>query len=111
MANPHFAMRNRPSLQFELKLLTKFLLRIQPDCQTSAHCTRDREKANTMPASKAVRPQPKPPWTKIQPVTGRLDYNQKLGNLKELLQKGGYRDFSRKILPLPRLAAYPTLTK
>jgi hypothetical protein len=32
-----------------------------------------------------------------------------LGNLKELLQKGGYRDFSRKILPLPRLAAYPTL--
>jgi hypothetical protein len=31
----------RPSLQFELKLLTKFLLRIQPDCQTSAHFIRD----------------------------------------------------------------------
>ena len=63
-----------------------------------------------MPASKAVRPQSNKPWTKILPVTGRFDYNQKLGDLKELLQKGGYRDFSRKILPLPRLAAYPTLT-
>jgi hypothetical protein len=62
-----------------------------------------------MPASKAVRPQSNQPWTKVLPVTGRFDYNQKLGDLKELLQKGGYRDFSRKILPLPRLAAYPTL--
>jgi hypothetical protein len=34
-----------------------------------------------------------------------------LGNLKELLQKGGYRDFSRKVIPLPRLAANPTLKK
>jgi hypothetical protein len=50
-------------------------------------------------------------WTKIQPVMGRFDYNQKLGNLKELLQKGGYRDFSRKVIPLPRLAANPTLNK
>jgi hypothetical protein len=52
----------------------------------------------------------KSPRAKIQPVTGRFDYNQKLGDLKELLQKGGYRDFSRNLLPLPRLAANPTLT-
>lgn len=45
-------------------------------------------KTDRLPASKAVRPQPNAPWTKIQPVTGRFDYNQKLGNLKELLQKG-----------------------
>ena len=36
----------RPSLQFELKLLTKFLLRIQPDCQTSAHATHDFAKVD-----------------------------------------------------------------
>jgi hypothetical protein len=120
------------SPQFELKLLTKFLLintqrlriipfltvgvrkryafRIQPDCQTSAHPTHDFAKVDYMPASKAVRLQSKQPWTKVQPVTGRLDYNQKIGNLKEVLQKGGYRDFSRKLLPVPRLAANPTLT-
>jgi hypothetical protein len=62
-----------------------------------------------MPASKAVRPQSNKPWTKILPVTGRFDYNQKLGDLKELLQKGGYRDFSRKIYYRTCLAAYPTL--
>ncbi|MGA3203712.1 MAG: hypothetical protein ABSF12_14600, partial [Bryobacteraceae bacterium] len=91
------------SPQFELKLLTNFYfspcaltllhasatVRIQPDCQTSAHGTRDFSKANTLPASKAVRPQLNSPRTKIQPVAGRFDYNQKLGNLKELLQKGG----------------------
>jgi hypothetical protein len=74
MANLLFAQKTDRSLQFEFKLLTKFLfltahnaltrratVRIQPDCQTSAHATRDFAKANYMPASKAVRPQPKPP--------------------------------------------------
>jgi len=118
------------SPQFELKLLTNFYfspcaltllhasatVRIQPDCQTSAHGTRDFSKANTLPASKAVRPQLNSPRTKIQPVAGRFDYNQKLGNLKELLQKGGLSGLQSgktsllQELPLPRLAAYPTLT-
>jgi hypothetical protein len=117
MARLSFAELPDRSPQFELKLLTKFLFlplhnalqrcamfRIQPDCQTSAHpirdhcftVARDLAKTDYMPASKAVRPQPKQPQAKIQPVTGRLNYNQKLGDLKELLQKGGYRDFSRK---------------
>lgn len=100
------------SPQFELKLLTKFLLvprttlittnfrensrhatlyaiRIQPDCQTSAHITRDFAKANYMPASKAVRPQPTQPWTKIQPVTGRFDYNQKIGRSERTSSERG----------------------
>jgi hypothetical protein len=119
MARLSFAELPDRSPQFELKLLTKFLFlplhnalqrcamfRIQPDCQTSAHpirdhcftVARDLAKTDYMPASKAVRPQPKQPQAKIQPVTGRLNYNQKLGDLKELLQKGGYRDFSRKKL-------------
>jgi|HubBroStandDraft_1064217.scaffolds.fasta_scaffold441650_1 hypothetical protein len=47
------------------------------------------QKRITKPASKAVRLRSNSPWTKILPVTGRFDYNQKLGNLKELLQKKG----------------------
>jgi hypothetical protein len=49
------AMKADRSLQFEFKLLTKFLLRIQPDCQTSAQATHDLSKVDYMPASKAVR--------------------------------------------------------
>ena len=99
------------SLQFEFKLLTKFLhlharrfrlspplrsgfgnafaFRIQPDCQTSAQATRDFAKADYMPASKAVRPQPIQPWTKIQPVTGRFDYNQKFGGSERTSSERG----------------------
>jgi hypothetical protein len=85
MAQPDITARPDRSPQFELKLLTKFLLRIQPDCQTSAHETHDHfstetcgfAKADYMPASKAVRPQQKRPWTRIQPVTGQFYYNQK----------------------------------
>ena len=54
------------------------MLRIQPDCQTSAHPTRDFAKADYMPTSKAVRPQSNQPRTKNQPVMGRLSYNQKI---------------------------------
>jgi hypothetical protein len=42
--------------------------------------------------------------------TGRFYYNQKSWESERTSsEKGGYRDFSRKILPLPRLAANPTL--
>ena len=87
------------------------MIHIQPDCQTSAHPIHDFAKVNYMLGLESRSATTKPPWTKMQPVTGRFDYNQKLGNLKELLQKGGYRDFSRKVIPLPRLAANPTLTR
>ena len=102
-------MANR-SPQFELKLLTKFLLRIQPDCQTSAHCTRDRlrKRIPCRPRKPFGRNQINP-GPKFSPLRVGSITTRKLGNLKELLQKGGYRDFSRKILPLPRLAANPTL--
>jgi hypothetical protein len=98
--------------QFELKLLTKFLLLFASN-QIVKHLrilSAILTKANPMPGLESRSAVKKPPWTKNQPVTGRLNYNQKLGNLKELLQKGGYRDFSRKVIPLPRLGANPTLT-
>jgi hypothetical protein len=99
------------SLQFEFKLLTKFLhlharrfrlspplrsgfgnafaFRIQPDCQTSAHPIRDFAKANYMPASKAVRLLSKRPRAKIQPVTGRFYYNQKIGKSERTSSERG----------------------
>jgi hypothetical protein len=67
------------------------------------------------------------PKPKLRLFTGRFDYNQKFsitaaiiqlrvtgGNLKELLQKGGYRDFSqKKLLTTKRLyrVLLPTLPK
>jgi hypothetical protein len=88
------------SPQFELKLLTnisisytqrfrmipfltvgvrkRYAFRIQPDCQTSAHPIHDLAKVDYMPASKAVRLQSNKPQTKLQPVTGRFYYNQKI---------------------------------
>ena len=56
-------------------------------------------------------PEPKFSPLRVGSITTRNYYFKKPGgNLKEVLQKGGYRDFSRKIIPLPRLAANPTLT-
>src|SRR5580658_8697680 len=64
----------------------------------------------TMPASKAVRLLSTARYGSVRLQPEVVYFKKPGGNLKENLQKGGYRDFSRKILPLPRLAAYPTLT-
>jgi hypothetical protein len=71
--------------------------------------TRDFAKANYMPASKAVRLQRNTLDQKFSPLRVGSITTRKLGNLKELLQKGGYRDFSWNLLPIPRLGANPTL--
>jgi hypothetical protein len=63
-----------------------------------------------MPASKAVRLLSTARYGSVRLQPEVVYFKKPGGNLKENLQKGGYRDFSRKILPLPRLAAYPTLT-
>ena len=129
---PHLREKTDRSLQFEFKLLTKFLLLFTHDACASyatSHSTRLSNICASNPRScegelhaglesRSVVFEPSFKRTaraKVQPVTGRFDYNQKIGNLKELLQKGGYRDFSRKKLStkklsLPRLAANPTLT-
>ena len=101
---------DRPSLQFELKLLTKFLLHIQPDCQTSAHATHDFAKADYNAGLESRSAGTSYPILDNSATTRNRYTSKNRGNLKDLLQKGGYRDFSRKILPLPRLAANPTLT-
>jgi hypothetical protein len=101
------------SPQFELKLLTKFLfirrvdisalsaslrsrfgnaLRVSHSTRLSNICAlhpRSVRKADTMPASKAVRPQPNKPWTKIQPAMGRFDYNQKIGKSERTSSERG----------------------
>jgi hypothetical protein len=67
-------------------------------------------KANCMPASKAVRPQSKHPRAKIQPGTGRFNYNQKIGRSERTSSERGLSGLQSEMLPVPRLAANPTLT-
>ena len=61
-----------------------------------------------MPASKAVRPQPKPPGPEKQSIMGRFNYNQKFGSSERTTsEKGAIGTSVGKYFPVPRLAAYP----
>ena len=126
-------METNRSLQFEFKLLTKFLLRIQPDCQTSAHPTHDyalfakSPKADYMPASKAVRLLSKHP-SQTTALYGSVRLQPEIFNYCRNYSIAGYRGKSERTsserglsglqseetsyykASLPRLAANPTQT-
>jgi hypothetical protein len=118
------------SLQFEFKLLTKFLhlhafhasVYPLPYGRGSETLTRfafnqivkhlriatlDFAKEDYMPASKAVRPQSISTQGQHQSVTGRFDYNQKIGGSERTASERGLSGLQSEILPLPRLAANP----
>ena len=72
--------------------------------------THDLAKVDYMPASKAVRPQLKPQDQKNSPLWDDSITTRNLGALKEPLQKRGLSGLQSEKIPVPRLAANPTLT-